>query len=353
MKNKDISRAIGNIDLKYVDEAHNYTAKRANLTKFIALAACLAIIVAAIPAVLVLNRENVDDTLIVTTTDTNKITKPTEYKIIYCSSEDAQDFKEALKDKYVEIREDAESNFDFSAKVGDFDSGYEIPARLYINFRGEQYSFTFQETEETQLINSSDEYLKSLGYLAFYYMDNNPMPQFGELLLMYNYVTNQVVSVDFSYYPGFDTNPELTEKEIGNIANDDLDELFGEGFSSQYTLEKIVKSNDNKYGSRYLVDYRRYISGYPTNEVVLLDYNLNGELLRVSSQNLNSFKNLLNKLDAESITTADSEATKLLEGKNIAKKYLSVGLDGKVYVTIKYRYPGDKYSTLKLHYEVS
>ena len=58
MKNKDLSNAIGNINLKYVDEAENFVAKRMSLTKIVSLAACIAIIVTAIPLSLVLNRED-------------------------------------------------------------------------------------------------------------------------------------------------------------------------------------------------------------------------------------------------------------------------------------------------------
>lgn len=357
MKNRDLSKVIGNIDLKYVEEAENYTAKRMTLTKVISLAACIAILVAAIPVALILNREdgktNAPVVMPIDTEDQTDVKDPEDFKIIYCSSEEAQAFKEAFKNENVEIRENAESNFDLSAKVSDAVVGFEVPAKVYLTLKGKDFSFSLQETYETKLVNSIDEYLKSLGYEAIYCMDNNPAPHLGELILKYNYVTNQIVGLVFTHEPGFEIDSTLTEKEIEDMARNDLDELFGDVFLNQYTWYATSKCEAKGYGSYYLVEFLRYINGYPTNERLYISYNMKGELLDFGSNNLGSFKNFANDLDEESIMKADAEAVELLEGKNIKEKFLSVGIDGKVYVTIKYSLPGSPAHILKLHYEVS
>ena len=99
MKNNDLSNAIGNINLKYVEEARNYTAKRLSLTKIVSLAACIAILVTAIPAALVLNREDAQTDAPVVTTPfdgENNGSKVDPLNVIYCSF-DSMSKKEAIK----------------------------------------------------------------------------------------------------------------------------------------------------------------------------------------------------------------------------------------------------------------
>ena len=58
MKLENISKVIDNIDERHVKEAMNYRPKSRNFTKFVALAACLAIIVTSVPLALILNKED-------------------------------------------------------------------------------------------------------------------------------------------------------------------------------------------------------------------------------------------------------------------------------------------------------
>ena len=354
MKKLDFIRYMGNINEKYVIESEKYRPVSRNWVKVTAIAACIAIIATSIPLALVLNREDAQTDAPVAmpmdTKDQTIIENPESFKIIYCSSEEAQAFKEAFKDRNVEIREDAEANFDLSTKASDVEAEYSIPARVYLSFKGKEYSFTLQETNETKLVSSTDEYLKTLGYQAIYYMDDNPAPYLGELMLEYNYVTNQIISIEFTHEPPLETDNALTKEEIEVVASNDMGELFGSDFFGQYTLYQTLEHGNGRIGYRYLVNFRRYICGYPTNERIYVSYSLKGELLAMGSNNLGTFENLATKLDEDAILAAEAEALSLLEGKNIIEKLISVGIDGKAYMTVYY---SGEHSKQYIHYEIS
>lgn len=61
MKIENISKVIGNIDERHVKEAMSYKPKNNRPIRWIALAACIAIIVTSIPLAFILNREDVPD----------------------------------------------------------------------------------------------------------------------------------------------------------------------------------------------------------------------------------------------------------------------------------------------------
>lgn len=75
MKKLDFLRYMGNIDEKYVIESENYKPASKKTIRVIALAACLAVIVAAIPLTIILNREpdTADDLPTVTDKDNTVI----------------------------------------------------------------------------------------------------------------------------------------------------------------------------------------------------------------------------------------------------------------------------------------
>ena len=58
MKKIDIQREMGFIDPEFIVEAANYRHKKISKLKIVALAACLAILVTAIPLTLIMNRED-------------------------------------------------------------------------------------------------------------------------------------------------------------------------------------------------------------------------------------------------------------------------------------------------------
>jgi len=61
MKIEDISKVLGNIDERHVKEAMNYKPKHNRSARWIALAACIAVIVTSIPLAFILNREDASE----------------------------------------------------------------------------------------------------------------------------------------------------------------------------------------------------------------------------------------------------------------------------------------------------
>ena len=115
MKNSDLSNAIGNVNLKYIEEMENYTSKRMTLTKIISLAACIAILVTAIPAALILNREDgKTDAPVVTTpfngenNDSDSPINTDAMKVIYCDADmlavEDEIRKNVLNEKTVDLK---------------------------------------------------------------------------------------------------------------------------------------------------------------------------------------------------------------------------------------------------------
>ena len=58
MKKSDITRELGFIDPEFIAEAASYKPHKISKIRIVALAACIAVLVTAIPLTLILNREN-------------------------------------------------------------------------------------------------------------------------------------------------------------------------------------------------------------------------------------------------------------------------------------------------------
>lgn len=58
MKLENISKIMENMDARHITEAANYKPKNRNMTRLVALAACIAVIVTSVPLALILNKED-------------------------------------------------------------------------------------------------------------------------------------------------------------------------------------------------------------------------------------------------------------------------------------------------------
>ena len=108
MKRSDITRELGFIDPEFIAEAASYKPQKISKIRIVALAACIAVLVTAIPLSLIMNLEDpvqTPDTTLTpgkdSTTDT-VIVDPKPLKVIYCdASEVSPQYLEAnlFKDK--------------------------------------------------------------------------------------------------------------------------------------------------------------------------------------------------------------------------------------------------------------
>lgn len=336
MKRSDFVRLMGNIDEKYLKEVENYSARPKNRVRIIALAACIAIIVTAIPLSLVLNREDTDSPVV-----TDPVVQPTSpddeksVQIIYCDAKTAEEIKKASKNKDIEIKDISEIETDLSVKVGDIEDSAAIPAKLYKTFIGNEYVFKFYSARSTVLSTSSNEERRKDGSIAVYGVEGKEL---GETRMEYCYESGKIIALQLQRFSdACEKGGDLTADEVKLLADRDLAEIYGNDFSKTYTYEKtevLPLSYQSDYF--YSVDYRRMICGYPTNEVVRVAYNFLGELICVATNNLGSFDYINDTLTIENILEAEAKALDLLGDVVIETKELSTDKDGNVYVYIAY-----------------
>ena len=179
MRKEDLSKAIGGIDPKLVESSMAYrpATSKHRLTKIVALAACLAVIVAAIPLSLIMNREDQVETPETTltpgkdSTTNSVIVEPTPLKVIYCgSSTVSPEYLETtvFKDKNIKV-EDFES-FSFRIGLDDkceiIDWTPDIPEKLTLSLSNKEYTAIFDVAY--RYTNSDNEELNAYAKMARY-----------------------------------------------------------------------------------------------------------------------------------------------------------------------------------------
>jgi len=344
MKRSDFVRLMGNIDEKYLKEVENYSARPKNRVRIIALAACIAIIVTAIPLSLVLNREDTDSPVV-----TDPVVQPTSpddeksVQIIYCDAKTAEEIKKASKNKDIEIKDISEIETDLSVKVGDIEDSAAIPAKLYITVEGKEYTLKFNSAYSTVLSTSSNEQRRKDGSIALYEIEGKDL---SEAHMRYCYESGRIIYLRLQSHSHL-VEGDLTSEQAVALAEKDLTELYGEEFLQTYTLEfsELQADGSKNY---YNIRYRRMICGYPTDEAVTIDYNMNSELINIVTSNFGSFDNIQDSLDIDKILKAESEAIKLIGDKKIEFTLLATDKEGKVYMYVAYT---DGY-TFQLYYAI-
>lgn len=355
MKNKNLSRAIGNINLKYVEEAEEYTAKRMNLTKIVSLAACLAIIVTAIPTALIAYRDSVnDEPSVITTPNKIEIKDPDKdnnidenpVTIVYCDAKTAAEIKKA-QNKDIEIRDISEIETDLSSKVGDIEASADIPARLYKTIGGKDYIFNFKSAYTTNLSTSSNDQLKKHGFIARYQVEMEDPFGYG---LRYYYETEKIEYLRLTSYSLISAGENtITQEQVRVIAEKDLESLYGKEFLQMYNYDKCILV-DNSERDYYIIEYRRMLCGYPTDERIVVNYSaVDAEFIVVHAINLSSFDVVDNSLDAEIILEAEKEALELIGDKVVKEKKLTVDKEGNVFIYLIYQ---DGKGTFDFYYSI-
>lgn len=359
MKNKDLSNAIGNINLKYVEEAENFTAKRMSLTKIISLAACIAILVTAIPAALILNREDgktdapvVTTPFVIETTEpdkgndninidndnkTNDNTNTDALKVIYCSAESDAMKKEALQkalmSKNIEVREFVKYNESFLYKNEMLEYSEDIPKKLTFTLAGKEYSCTFDYVYNTNAVLSTNKTLRSYAKIACYKMDE-PGYRGYEGHVLYRVATKEIVRIVHSIKE--DEKGELKAEDIKPIAEKDFKYLYGEDRLNKYVLTEVYNSSLGK-----IIVYERFFGEYKTTERIRMCYNSHGELMSVMTESLGVFDLIENTVNDKILLASEAESLKLLDGQLVSQKLLMMGNDGVPYLSANITFEKD------------
>ena len=359
MRKEDLSKAIGDIDPKLVESSLAYrpAMSKHRLTKIVALAACLAIIVTAIPLALILNREsgNTEDLPTITDKDNTVIDKPEPDKeeplVIFCSS--PNELKKQLKaDAKVEIKDVAERK-DFSFAVNDtvVEKKDGTPYVKTITIGNETFEISYNESRASETYQSLSTHLKAYASVDKYSTRQKVGVYSGKLMFEFSHETGKLIN----YYKemGHYQKGNLGEKELHKIALQEIYNLYGIDIAKdpnyRYECHHILPQDPYQpQHERYQIIYRRYINGYSLDEVVSVTLDTSGQIVRIS-QNLGLYDEVAEMITEENVNMAIDNFNKQFDYiSTFDEFYIRLDNYGLCYVSFKVTIPfpdGTAYKT--------
>ena len=344
MKKIDITSQISGIDPKYLDEALTYRAPRFNKIKIIALAACLAIIVTAIPLSLIMNREDpvqTPDTTLTpgkdSTTD-SVIVDPHQLKVIYCDADSVSpQYLEAnlFKDKNIKVE-----SFKSYRRPVEWKEEYEtiprsedIPEKLTLSLSNKEYTANF-DIAYNVTSNSNDENLKKLDQIARYKMEKTENRYVYYCIATKTIVSIDKLPIDSTHFLPLDI-PKYTIEEIEELAHRDIKSIFGEKI-----IEKYSTIFSAKLSGFFMVGFKRMIGDYDTGSEIVMTYTLTGELFTCDVEKFEKYYFAEHLLNEKKLLEVEKEAQELIGENLVCEKKLMLHKDG--YVCVRYiLYIGD------------
>ena len=356
MKIEDISKIMENMDERHIRETVNYKPKSRNITRIIALAACIAIIVTAIPAALVLNREDVETDapvettpIVIETTEPDKgkdNTNTDALKVIYCSADMLKE-SESVKSQIIKdpsaVLGRYNRFYDERVKYSNREYSEDIPLNFTITLGNQKYECEFDHAYNTQVTMSKNETLKSLAGIACYKIDQEAdigeVGYSGEIRLrvatkeivyvsvkrIYQFPSELKTEEEYEQWRTENLRGNLTHEDLKVLADKDMKLLYGEDALSTYTYDDYNSGNGMFW-------YQRTVNGFPTAEQIYMKYTSKGELLELEAENLGVFDAVETDLSADKVIKADAEALEIINEEFIKRKRLVVGKDEELYV---------------------
>ena len=325
MKKIDITSQISGIDPKYLDEALTYRAPRFNKIKIIALAACIAVLVTAIPLTLILNRENgnTEDLPAITTKDNTVIDKPEPDKeeplVIFCSS--PTELEQQLKaDANVEIKDLAKRK-KFTLSVSDIVINKKdgTPYIKTIAIGNETFKMNYVESRACETYQTLSHHLKnyaSYDRYSEYITDDRGVGGLVESL--FSQETGKLIY--YSKSTLFLKKGDLGEEKLHKIALEEISKLYDIDIAndSNYRYECRHFSATSPYHPEdeyYIFTYRKYINGCETDEIVAVCLDTSGQIMRIS-QNLGLYDEVSQIITIEKINNEKEKFKEQIRNKN-------------------------------------
>lgn len=345
MRRKDISFEFTNINSKLIEEAAEYRYSNKKLIRVLALAACIAVLVTAIPLSLIMNREDQFETPETTltpskdsTTDT-VIVDPQPLKVIYCgASSVSPQYLETnvFKDKNIKVENFASYGYRIKWEEGfeAIDWTPDIPEKLTLSLSNKEYTANFDIAYRHT--NTDNEILKSYAKYARYKIEGTPKGY-----LYYRVETKTIVQVEglptTDFYVGPDYTPKYTEEEIVELACQDIKSIYGEDILKKYS---IIDHYSHSSGMLHIVKFERMIGDYDTGSFIEMYYTGEGELYEYTTDKFGMYDFAEHLLNEEKLFELDKEAQELIGENLVCEKKLMIHKDG--YVCVRYMlYIGD------------
>jgi len=348
MKKIDITSQISGIDPKYLDEALTYRAPRVNKIRVLALAACIAVLVTALPLSLIMNREDQAETPETTltpskdsTTSGNSdtvIVDPTPLKVVYCgSSTVSPEYLETtvFKDKNIKV-EDFES-FSFRIRLDDkceiIDWTPDIPEKLTLSLSNKEYTAIFDVAY--RYTNSDNEELNAYAKMARYKVEGTERGY-----LYYRIETKTIIGVEGlptanKFDP--DNTPIYTRDEIFELACQDVKAIYGEEILDEFSPTWHHSTDDEII---HTIKFVRMIGDYETGSWIEMCYTIEGDLYYCNTDIFGLYDFAEHLLNEERLSEVEKEAQELIGENLVCEKKLMIHKDG--YVCVRYiLYIGD------------
>ena len=332
MKKSDITRELGFIDPEFIAEAASYKPRKISKIRIVALAACIAVLVTAIPLTLILNRENgnTEDLPAITTKDNTVIDKPEPDKeeplIIFCSS--PNELKKQLKaDANVEIKDVAERTYfddPFSDTVVDKKAG--TPYVKTITIGNETFEISYEESRASKTFESLSTHLKAYAGVDKYSTPHNNGIYWGKPTYEFSQETGKLTK--YFKGSGFIKSGNLGEAELHKIALQEIYNLYGIDIAKDpnYRYECRLHPAVPQREEYYQIIYRRYINGYETDEKIYICLDTTGQIISIS-QNLGLYDEVAEMVTEQNINIATEKFTKLINDSTVFKDEISISID--------------------------
>ena len=333
MRRKDISFEFTNINSKLIEEAAEYRSSNKKLVRVLALAACIAVLVTAIPLSLIMNRddqvETPETTLIPgkdSTTDT-VIVDPHPLKVIYCdASSVSPKYLETnlFKDKNIKVE-----SFDYfhynilwKEEYGTIAISEDVPEKLTLSLRDKEFTAYFDIAYRSG--NTDNEVLNEYAKIARYKIEGTE-----KSYIYYRIETKTILQADGLPLDNTIAESKYTEEEIANFAYQDIKSIYGEEILEKYTINSCFSSG---YGLLYFVQFKRIIGDYDTGSSIQMLYTGEGELISYGTNNFGMYDFAEHLLNEKKLLEVEKEAQDLIGENLVCEKKLMIHKDGFVCV---------------------
>lgn len=316
MKDYKFIDAIGDIDEDLIAQAMEYKPKKTVKLRFIALAACLAVLMAAIPLTLVLNRK--------------------EPIFLYSSSDG--------------VASTAHDGFDNAGKYGINSPHTELILDEMVGKKvdfGEYKGLVYKKSETKAVSEISKK--KDSFYAEFDIFESED----GLVTVTYLHGTDKVIRCDWKMPKNNDNTAAIGVDNARKIAEDYILSQIDQELFDKYTF---MDASVLITGHSYCVYYQRMVEGYHTEEAITVYMSTSGEIWCVWFENVEKFDNVSTKITAKKLDQAQElliekvESLELDEMKIIGSPRIVTDTNGTVYLCIYVEYKVDSFRVLDSFY---
>ena len=332
MNEKDIFKALGEVDPKFISESapSGSNAKRKGAPWIRLVAACVALLVLATVATLMIFYTEDDN--VPQLPDDNESTEvpndPTEYDdgivnyVIYGDFRaDSIPTFEGGDNYTLEAAPRGEKNFSISKRTT-VERTEGAPDEISVRLNGKDVVLKYMRTLSNELVSND----------KFAYLGICDEYRWGEETIEFNPNTKEV---QFYVNTGVDKSidGDFTDEQAKQEAEKILVELYGENALEYYTFEMFMSSDTEDTKTRSVL-YVKKVFGYSSEDDVLIKFNRKGELISVNAKKRRTMEHAENDITQTQIEQAVAIMKKEYPKWNMTIPQLLIDAEGDYYLNI-------------------